>query len=303
MKRHTQEPGIRKWAGDDFLDLGNESLRAIEGFLTSFGQYVVSGCGFTKAGAVYNVAPGLVSITGLNAKGETATMIVPFAGAANVPATLYLTLECETLERAYLTGGMRPIAYDYYAKASTIVPDDKPYFTLTAAAARFSDKVQDANHRFVTDADKTKWNNPKASEITQDANNRFVSDAEKAAWNAKQTAEQVQALINASLGKLVDISGWTGLKDAGTYQVTEDFAADSLYLVVTYIHNTGYITGIGMGDQGQIYALASGSLSYGGDTVIKPAGRIIPSVGTKNFEFVADTITHAAQLSKIYVLR
>lgn len=52
--------------------------------------------------------------------------------------------------------------------------------------------TQDANNRFVSDAEKAAWNGKAAgthshspANINQDANNRFVSDTEKAAWNAK----------------------------------------------------------------------------------------------------------------------
>ncbi|MEQ6355907.1 glycine-rich domain-containing protein [Lysinibacillus sp. M3] len=96
--------------------------------------------------------------------------------------------------------------------------------------------TQDANNRFVTDAEKATWNgkapttvattsanglmsttdkskldgiaagannyshpaNHPPSIITQDANNRFVTDAEKGTWNAKETTAGSQAKANAA---------------------------------------------------------------------------------------------------------
>lgn len=97
--------------------------------------------------------------------------------------------------------------------------------------------TQDASNRFVTDAEKTTWNNKAstsavttttnglmtkedktklngisanannyshpanhpASIITQDTNNRFVTDAEKSTWNGKETTSGAQTKANTAL--------------------------------------------------------------------------------------------------------
>ena len=77
---------------------------------------------------------------------------------------------------------------------------------------------------FMSNADKTKLDgiatgannythptNHPASIITQDANNRFVTDAEKTSWNAKVDASSVQTLTNKTISGGV----YSGVVDVG----------------------------------------------------------------------------------------
>jgi hypothetical protein len=163
MKRHVQVEGVRKWAGDHLLELQGEPLKVLDRFFGQYGPYVMQGCAVTPAADgddLYDVAPGLVVLAGKDRSGADAVMVVPFAGVTGIPLPLYLTLAWEVRRREYVIGGVKPIAYDYFATASTVQPEaGTPHLILNATTPRFVDVIQDAKHSFVTEAERTKWNN------------------------------------------------------------------------------------------------------------------------------------------------
>ena len=52
MKEHVQKTGIRQWAGEDFIDLQSEPLKAIEGFLKEYGSCIIQGGHTTRRSTV-----------------------------------------------------------------------------------------------------------------------------------------------------------------------------------------------------------------------------------------------------------
>lgn len=164
MKRHVQKPGVRKWAGEDLIELQSESLKVLDGFFAEYGPAVVQGCVATKTGSTYKVSAGLVAIEGTDAEGNDTLKVVPFRGAEGVALPLYLTLAWETREREYKNAEVKPVAYDYYAKPSSVKPTSGKYFTLSESGTkRFTDAIQDSDHRFLTDAERTAWNDKVSS--------------------------------------------------------------------------------------------------------------------------------------------
>lgn len=155
MKRHVQFTGIRKWSGSDLLELQSETLRVLDGFLSEYGAAIISGCEVTGK----DIAPGIVALSGMDADNKPAKMVVPFAGAKDVSFPVYLTLSYATVERTYDDTVIKPIAYQYEAIPDTVKPVDKPYLEINETGnIRFWDIMQDSMHRFVTDAEKTWWN-------------------------------------------------------------------------------------------------------------------------------------------------
>lgn len=158
MKRHTQQPGIRQWAGEDLLELQSEPLKALDGFFEEYGPCVIRGVHATPAeNGLYDVSAGLVALSGTDAAGKDVFMVVPFAGAGNTPLPLYLTLARSVVTRPYADGEVRPVAYDFRAAASTVKPENVPFLELTAADDnRLVDVIQNAKHLFVTAAEREK---------------------------------------------------------------------------------------------------------------------------------------------------
>lgn len=186
MKRHTQQPGIRQWAGEDLLELQSEPLKALDGFFEEYGPCVIKGCHLTANGdETYNLSPGLVALAGTDAAGNATFKVVPFSGIDAMPLPIYLTLTHSVVERPYINGQVKPIAYDYRAAVSAIRPESGEYLELSAdSIPRFVDVIQNAEHRFFTDAEREK-----------------LKGIEKNANNYQHPAEHPASMVKFTDGK------------------------------------------------------------------------------------------------------
>ena len=216
MKEQFQKPGVRKWAGQDLVDLQHEPLAAITAFYEEYGSCVIKGCDVIPTGNTYTVTSGMVALEGTDQNGQPTFKVAPFAGVEGVTLPIYLTLTYSTLERPYADLKVKPIAYDFRAAATGVKPTDKPYLEVGVAGGKsFVDAIQDAKHRFFTDTERNKLtgidanaNNyvhpakHPASMIEQDDQNRMVSTSKMGEWDAKATtayvAQQIAALVASS---------------------------------------------------------------------------------------------------------
>lgn len=159
MKRHDQVPGVRKWAGEDFLDLQAEGFKVLDQFFGQYGDMVISGCEVdAEAGTI---AAGIVGLTGKDHNGKDTYKVCPFAGAADIDVfPVYLALKYTTVSREYADTASRPIAYQYEAELLRVKPEGKPFITLSGEAIiRFTDAIEDDAHRFVSTLQKNKIGN------------------------------------------------------------------------------------------------------------------------------------------------
>lgn len=142
MKEHFQDYGVRKWAGDDLIELQAESLEAIQSLVTPYAPCIIQGCEVSSSGSEYNVSPGLVALPGNDATGKSCVKIVRFGGLVSTSLPVYLMLHCETISRVYSDGKSKAIAYDYTARATNILPVDEPYLEIGGAGVnRLVDKM------------------------------------------------------------------------------------------------------------------------------------------------------------------
>lgn len=125
MKEHTQTMGIRKWAGDDLIELQKEPLDALQALVEPYAPCIIQGCIPTpdEDGKTYTVSPGFVALKG---------KIVRFDGKTKANLPLYLGLDCKTENRAYADGGNKPIKYQYVAKELNEDTADDSCLTITA---------------------------------------------------------------------------------------------------------------------------------------------------------------------------
>lgn len=157
MKRQTQETGVRTYFGEDLIALQEEPLKALDAFFAQYGQCIIQGCEVTgNVDGTYDVAAGLVALD----VADRGITVMPFVGAAGVVFPLYMSAQITTIERLYDDGEVKPIAYEYAARVSAQpLAEGTPSLTLSGVdSLRFVDVVQDAGHRFITDAERTKWN-------------------------------------------------------------------------------------------------------------------------------------------------
>ena len=104
MKRHLQEPGVRKWSGNDLLELQGEGLTVMDSFFSQYGNCAVCGCNVSAD----TITAGLVSIDG---------KVMPFDGTTGIEVfPVYLIAEVEHVQRDYADDVVRDIALRYSAK-------------------------------------------------------------------------------------------------------------------------------------------------------------------------------------------
>mgnify|MGYP003252301678 CR=1 FL=1 len=185
MKRQVQYAGVKKWAGSDIVECQSQPLEAIDRFFGQYGPHILQGCEVTLSGDRAEISAGLVALEGKDVEGNNVRMVVPFEGVTGTVLPVYLTLSHTVRERPYVDGSVKPVAYDYKAVAAAVKPaESTPYLEITAAGGRrFSDVVQDAGHRFITDAERTKWNEAQsaaenhADSVAAEAEETSVRDA------------------------------------------------------------------------------------------------------------------------------
>lgn len=122
MKRQEQVTGIRKWFGDDWLDLQNEIINVLEtGFLKDKGNVILSRCKRTGVAPNYFYDAGICLIGG---------KLCTFEGFSTSAATIYLKLDTtQVVNRNYLDGISKKIATVYRAVAQTTTPSGQ-YITI-----------------------------------------------------------------------------------------------------------------------------------------------------------------------------
>ena len=130
MKRHVQYPGVRKWSGNDLLELQSEGLRIADDFFSQYGNCVICGCAVSETG----IDAGLVSIDG---------MVLPLAATAVEVFPVYLVKNEEHIQREYADDKVRDIAVRYYAKVVQEKPADAGYIEVAAEGMdTFFDEIQ-----------------------------------------------------------------------------------------------------------------------------------------------------------------
>ena len=166
MKQQVQEIGVRKWFGDDFINLQNELLAAIEGIVSDYGNCVLSGCTVTNNGNnTYTISDGIAYLkdsTGAN--GKICRVYSQTIAAASFPVYLQQSSkdkdDVSSYGRAYQDAITKNIIVEYYAEIVTVQPAHANYLSLTSAGVvtKFRDALQTSSYRFVTDNEKTAWN-------------------------------------------------------------------------------------------------------------------------------------------------
>lgn len=241
MKEHIQKPGVRKWAGQDLVDLQHEPLVALTSFFEEYGSCIIKGCEVVQTGDTYTVQPGIVAIAGTDQDGQPTFKVAPFAGISGVTLPIFLTLSYSTLERPYADLKVKPVAYDFRAIASGVKPTDKPYVEIGATGGkRFIDAIQNANRRFTTDAERAKLSGVEdgANRYVHpdNINVRHVSDAEKISWSGKTEGNHNHDTTYQPKGNYQPVGNYAAAdhNHAGIYQPTGSYAAsnhnhDSIY--------------------------------------------------------------------------
>ena len=149
MKRHVQTTGVRRWAGDDLVELQGEPFRALDGFFSQYGSHIITGCEVTGN----TIVPGIVGLFGTDENNNATYKIAPFAGATVVAFPVYLYLQRTAVTRLYDDGAVKPVVQQYTAELSTTIPPGVDYLSINSGGGKgFTDAIQDSMHRFTSDS-------------------------------------------------------------------------------------------------------------------------------------------------------
>lgn len=123
---------MRRWAGDDLLDLQGEPLDILEDYFSQFGNGVIAGCEVND----HTVAPGIVGLNGQDPDGNPVYRIARFDGGQLNPditdALGFVYLECEVVTRQYGDGQDKAVMHHYKAVLSNSLQQGRPYISFLA---------------------------------------------------------------------------------------------------------------------------------------------------------------------------
>jgi len=205
MKRQVIKTGVRKWFGSDWVSLQDEIYKVLIAPYENHGNIIISGCEITDNGTGWAVSPGLIAIAGKSPEDEAVYEVAEFVGQTNISPldSLYLYLKSESIDREYQTGGSKPIAFNYFIHSATTNPNQGHQIVLTkngiTQGQYFYDAIQNSTRRFVTDTDKTKWNNA-ANTLVSSSVNGLMRSTDKVTFD---NFFQSVAFSSVTLG-----SGW-----------------------------------------------------------------------------------------------
>lgn len=243
MKRHLQKTGVRKFFGQDLIDLQAEPLKALDTFFAQYGSCIVQGCDIEPLeNDTINIASGLVAIEATDPETTvTAIKVMPFGGAKGVALPLYLTAQSTVIERVYGDGKVKPIAYDYHAVAVGVEPET-PFIKISAESNnRFVDVLQDDKHSFITSTERAKWDKilehaksyidtevaKVSNTVTTHGNDavRHITAVERTAWNAKETPTGAQTKATTAKNEAITVAATDASnKSAAALQSAKEYA-------------------------------------------------------------------------------
>jgi hypothetical protein len=166
MKEQVQDTGIRKWYGDDFINMQNEILTAVKSIVEDYGNCVISGV-ITDADGNGNVIIGagvayLKDSSGVN--GKLCRIYETTIAETSFPVYLVQASrdrnDIADYGRLYEDSATKNIIVEYYTQILTVAPAHSHYIILEAngSVKRLRDAMQDAAYRFVSDTQINLWN-------------------------------------------------------------------------------------------------------------------------------------------------
>lgn len=118
MKRQVQATGVRKWFGDDFINMQDELYNAIETGILGGETGIVQGIYRTQSGSDYTFSPGIVMING---------KLHTFAGHTSTNNTIYIVPSITHDTRDYMVGGSNNITNNYNTEVVYTTPSSGDY--------------------------------------------------------------------------------------------------------------------------------------------------------------------------------
>ena len=222
MKRQTQEPGVRRWFGDDLLELQKESLKAIDAVVSMIEKpFAVNGCRVVSGG----IEKGFVAL-----EKDGGMKIMPFLGT-NIVGTCYIVPTKREIKTPYADDVARCSAVVYEAVAQKTKPTSGSYLEVLAngKVTTFKEAIQDTSHKFVSDTERNIWNSKetpsgsqtKADSALNDAKIYAKAKADSALNDAKADAQTKATNAYYSANTVAQQKADKALSDAKGYTNTK----------------------------------------------------------------------------------
>lgn len=226
MKEHFQDQGVRKWAGDDLIELQSESLTALQGLVEPYAPCIIKGCEVSVvSGSNYKVSAGLVALPGND---HTGSPCVKVARVDEIPSTVlpvYLTLAYTTDTRVYSDGQSKEISHNYTANVSTVQPEDGAFLAIgvdggsrlvdtlgiTAKLEREGGEAKDVKVTFAQASSRTLPASGSKLGILMGSIRKWLYDLKALAFKDKVASSDLDAGLVDTINNKVDKASGKGL--------------------------------------------------------------------------------------------
>lgn len=231
MKEHFQDHGVRKWAGDDLIELQSESLEALQGLVEPYAPCIIKGCdvetvpGVDGSEPTYKVSGGLVALRGVDAAGNGCVKIARVEEFMSEVMPVYLSLANKQTARAYGDGSSKVIANDYIAERSVVASDDALELTrdggkrlvdtigITQKLDRDRGEAKDTVVGFTVAADRTELTTGSKLGVLFGLVKKWLSDLRGLAFKDKVAKGDLTDELAKKLDDKVDSVDGMGLSD------------------------------------------------------------------------------------------
>lgn len=218
MKEQVQETGVRKWFGDDFINMQNELSNAVTALIGKYGPCVLSGCELTvnQGEGTYTLGDGFAYL--LDENGENGKICRVYAQTFGWAGPWFLfqasrdKTDVPAYGRTYKDGNTKNIIVEYYGKYDYSQPAHANYLQISEVGVvnTFRDALQSAIYRFVTDTEKSTWN-AKANATHEHAQSDVTGLATALSGKANSTHTHAQSDITGLVTALAAKVSTSGL--------------------------------------------------------------------------------------------
>lgn len=212
MKEHFQDYGVRRWAGDDLIELQSEPLEAIQRLVEPYAPCIIQGCDLEEEGGTRRIGAGLVALWQVDESGrKQGVKIARFGGCTPSSLPVYLTLQCSTENRVYADGRSKAIAYLYEARETSLEEEARGRYPLVIGP---EGGVRLAENLYVGFAGAAERKNIEPGERLSELFGkvrRWFSDMKGLAFKEKVSESDLEAALRGKLEGKVDKESGKGL--------------------------------------------------------------------------------------------
>jgi hypothetical protein len=128
MKELNQQPGVRRWHGDELVSLQAEVLEPLQKMISELGNCILEGCYITFSGATWTMSAGIIGCK--HADGFKIVRIAAQNLGASPTYPKYLYVVKSTLTKLYDDGNVKTSALVYEGAFASSAPGAGLFITI-----------------------------------------------------------------------------------------------------------------------------------------------------------------------------